>query len=322
MVGPTTKKRRTLADADEDVRLYQSRLADATKKMIVLARENARMKVLLQKYLEKDDSLLCTSQLTMSQSMSQNMSQSQQSQSTAPLQPIQESNSEVHSVMTDDSCAFDSFGESQDGFGSSSTNAGQDDFVFDSQLSQLDEIANTSHLDEILSFLDRQESLDQTRLFTMQDEVVELRKNTTVPRVGVGVLLYSAQYPSCVLIGIRKASHGAGKVQLPGGHLEFGESWEECAIREVKEETNLDITDVTLAHTTNDYMEDDKKHYITIFMQATVSSDQVPQTMEPDKCEGWQWQKWDSLKTPEMQTRLFMPLRHLTESLFVPPSLK
>ncbi|ETV77340.1 hypothetical protein, variant [Aphanomyces astaci] len=288
--GPS-KKRRTLADADEDVRLYQSRLAEATKKMIVLARENARMKVLLQKYLDKDDTLLSTSQMT----MGSQLSQPSQSSTTVlppvpppPLHAIHESNSEDQTSSSSSYAvgdAVDSFGgsNSQDCFSSSLSSSMHDEFVFDSQLSQLDDVANTSHLDEILSFLDRQEALDHDRLFTMQSEVATLRESATVPRVGVGVLLYSAAHPSCVLIGVRKASHGAGKVQLPGGHLEFGESWEECAVREVKEETDLDIGDVTFAHSTNDIMPDDDKHYITIFMQATVRDGQVPVRMEPDK---------------------------------------
>lgn len=32
-----------------------------------------------------------------------------------------------------------------------------------------------------------------------------------------------------------------GKLGLPGGHLDVGESWEECGSREVLEETNLTI---------------------------------------------------------------------------------
>jgi ADP-ribose pyrophosphatase YjhB (NUDIX family) len=35
------------------------------------------------------------------------------------------------------------------------------------------------------------------------------------------------------------------------------ESWEDCAVREVKEETDLDIAKPTFAHVTNDRMEDE-----------------------------------------------------------------
>lgn len=45
-------------------------------------------------------------------------------------------------------------------------------------------------------------------------------------------------------------SHGAGRLSCPGGHLELGESWEDCAIREVKEETNLDLINVQFCNVT------------------------------------------------------------------------
>ena len=67
------------------------------------------------------------------------------------------------------------------------------------------------------------------------------------PRVGVGVIIVKA---GKVLIGERKGSHGAGQYALPGGKLEWKETWEECARREVLEETGISLTGaVTYAYT-------------------------------------------------------------------------
>lgn len=69
----------------------------------------------------------------------------------------------------------------------------------------------------------------------------------------------------------------AGCLQLPGGHLEFGESWEECARREILEETGLAVQDVRFLTATNDVFTAEAKHYITIFMVCrTVDADPVP----------------------------------------------
>ena len=65
-------------------------------------------------------------------------------------------------------------------------------------------------------------------------------------------------------MGKRKGSHGEGTWSVPGGHLEFGETIENCAKREVYEETGLVITDVTVAGITNDIFSEEETHYITI----------------------------------------------------------
>lgn len=51
--------------------------------------------------------------------------------------------------------------------------------------------------------------------------------------------------------------------------MQIGESFEQCAAREAKEETNLDIENLKLFHVTNNpNMDNDPgKHYITIFMK-------------------------------------------------------
>lgn len=69
-------------------------------------------------------------------------------------------------------------------------------------------------------------------------------------RVGVGCLVTHRDHPGCILLGVRKGSHGAGRLAAPGGHLEMNEEWVDCATREVLEETNLTIENIRHVHTT------------------------------------------------------------------------
>ena len=97
-------------------------------------------------------------------------------------------------------------------------------------------------------------------------------------------------------------------------HLEMYESWSECAIREVMEETGiiLESDNIVFGHVTNDVMEEEKKHYITIFMMGRCSNDSdKPKTLEPDKCEGWESYSWDDLQNilTESKPRCEKPLR-------------
>lgn len=70
----------------------------------------------------------------------------------------------------------------------------------------------------------------------------------------------------------------AGALQLPGGHLEVGESPEECAAREVEEETGLTIItdDIRFLTATNDVFEAEGKHYVTLFVGCRVADDVEP----------------------------------------------
>jgi len=127
------------------------------------------------------------------------------------------------------------------------------------------------------------------------------------PRVGVGVIVMRE---GLVLLGLRKGSHGAGTWALPGGHLEFGESLEQCAAREVLEETGLALHDLTQGTFSNDLFEG--RHYVTLFMLARADGGE-PQVLEPDKCERWAWHRWSALPAP-----LFQPLASILRAGYVP----
>lgn len=128
-----------------------------------------------------------------------------------------------------------------------------------------------------------------------------------IVRVGVG--LYILNDKRQVLLGLRKSPHGAGSWCPPGGHMEFGESNAEAAIREAKEETGLDINplSVKLAGVTNDFFKESNKHYITLNLLAYDYQGEA-RVMEPEKCAEWRW--FDLNKLPE---NLFLPVANFLE---------
>ncbi|KAH6645418.1 nudix domain-containing protein [Truncatella angustata] len=121
--------------------------------------------------------------------------------------------------------------------------------------------------------------------------------STPHPRVGVAALIRNPSDRSEVLVGRRMGSHGSGAWQFPGGHLEYGEDILTCAARETLEETGLEIEPRSLAAVTNSVFVREAKHYITLFVVCEiVRAGQVPEVLEPEKCEGWSWVKWDTLR--------------------------
>ena len=88
------------------------------------------------------------------------------------------------------------------------------------------------------------------------------------PGVGVGVVLVRGNR---VLLDKRKSSSnglGMGSWAFAGGHLEFGESPEDCAKRELLEETGLEASNFRSFTITNDIFEGYGKHYITLYVLA------------------------------------------------------
>ena len=122
------------------------------------------------------------------------------------------------------------------------------------------------------------------------------------PMVGVSVLVTKGNQ---VLLLKRQGSHGSGTWASPGGHLEFGETPEECGIRETLEEVGLEITKLTFKTITNDIFAQEGKHYITIWMEGKYSSGE-PQVAAPYEMSEVGWFTWDALPEP-----LFLPLANL-----------
>ncbi len=112
-------------------------------------------------------------------------------------------------------------------------------------------------------------------------------QTTHHPRVGLGIIIVNGE--GHILVGKRKGKH-APYYSIPGGHLEMGETFEEGAVREVKEETNLDIEKPRVIAITNNLETYRKsgKHYISVILLVKKYSGEL-KILEPEKCESWQW---------------------------------
>lgn len=127
--------------------------------------------------------------------------------------------------------------------------------------------------------------------------------NQPQPRVGVGVMIRRGDL---LLLQRRTNVHAAGTWSTPGGHLDFGERPEECAVREAAEETGLAIESPRFVGVTNDVF-DEGRHYVTLWFDAVCEHGE-PRIAAPYEVGEIGWFEADSLPDP-----LFPPLRRLLD---------
>lgn len=113
------------------------------------------------------------------------------------------------------------------------------------------------------------------------------------PKVGIGVMVVK---DGKVLLGKRKGAHGAGEYAWPGGHMEYWESFEDCAKREVMEEAGIEIHNIRFLRLLNLKIYA-PKHYVDIGLIADWKEGE-PKVVEPEKCEGWGWYDMEGLPQP------------------------
>lgn len=130
-----------------------------------------------------------------------------------------------------------------------------------------------------------------------------------VIKIGLGIMIKDGNK---VLLGHRCENYGdtggiyePGSWTFPGGKQEYDETMFEGAKREVKEETNLEISELSIFGATDDIQPN--KHYITIQIIANKFSGEL-KNMEPTKHSDWKW--FDLNNLPQ---NLYTPTREFLE---------
>jgi 8-oxo-dGTP diphosphatase len=130
-----------------------------------------------------------------------------------------------------------------------------------------------------------------------------------IPRVGVQVVVNAPKRPALVLLGKRRGGYGDGEWALPGGHLEFKESFEDAAKRELLEETGLQAFELGYWDSYNTVDNSAGTHYVQIAVRVQGFTGK-PKVMEPDRCSALDWFDVGSLPTP-----IFAPSQRFLERL-------
>lgn len=68
---------------------------------------------------------------------------------------------------------------------------------------------------------------------------------------------------------------------LPGGRLEYGETFEECAVREIKEETGLEVEVVRFLFLSEAIAPDRSRHIVNVYLKAKVTGGVLQVGNEP-----------------------------------------
>ena len=112
------------------------------------------------------------------------------------------------------------------------------------------------------------------------------------PQVGVGVVFVRE---ARVFLAKRQGSHGEATWASAGGHLEIGESLEECARREAEEELGLTVGNLRFLCVSNIVAYG--KHYVDIEFLGDIGG-QEPSLAEPEAFIASGWFPLDDLPKP------------------------
>lgn len=89
------------------------------------------------------------------------------------------------------------------------------------------------------------------------------------PALTVDIIIHPVQEPASVVLIQRR--HPPLGWALPGGFVDYGESLEQAARREAKEETGLDLTDLRQFRAYSDPARDPRQHTVTVVFSAQGS---------------------------------------------------
>ncbi len=132
---------------------------------------------------------------------------------------------------------------------------------------------------------------------SLSSAIIEImKKGIDYIGVGIGAVIINRDGKILLMKRGEKSQNEKGKWSVPGGALEFGETPQECIVREVKEETNLEIKPIKQLEPFNHFIPHEKQHWIALGFICQVVKGKL-KNLEPNQTDDIRWFSLSDTKT-------------------------
>ena len=116
--------------------------------------------------------------------------------------------------------------------------------------------------------------------------------------VAVGIFIVNDEGKVFLAKRSKKATNERGTWEIPGGKVYFGETLQDAAKREAKEEYDIDIKILEQFPAQNHLIPEENQHWVPTCFLCKIIGDKQPRIMEPHKCDEINWFTFDALPFP------------------------
>jgi mutator protein MutT len=115
-----------------------------------------------------------------------------------------------------------------------------------------------------------------------------MKKGIDYIGVGVGAAIFNEEGKLFITLRGKEAKNERGKWEIPGGSVEFGETFEHAIKREIKEEHGIEIEAIELLGICDHIIPDEHQHWVSPTYICRITKGE-PKILEPHKCEKFGW---------------------------------
>lgn len=116
--------------------------------------------------------------------------------------------------------------------------------------------------------------------------------------VAAGAIIFNDKGEIFLSKRSQNAKNERGHWETPGGSVEFGETLEQAAKREILEEYGAEIEIIEQWLTVDHFIPSEKQHWVATTFLARFKAGTEPKIMEPEKCDEIGWFTPDALPEP------------------------